>query len=105
MSEALRTLEVIGTYGGAMLSIINAAEAQFRHESETRMREHAILVSIRERRAAQSTASSIAPRSTPTLALETPTVKTLRPATRVARAEWPRPIGVKNCEGTVCAVA
>ena len=103
MSEALRTLEVIGTYGGAMLSIINAAEAQFRHESETRMREHAVLVSIRERRAAQSTASSIAPRSAPTI--ETPTIETLRPAARVARAAWPRPIGVKNCEGAVCAVA
>ncbi len=38
-----------------MLSIINAAETQFRHESEIRMREHALLASIRERRAAEAT--------------------------------------------------
>lgn len=98
MSEALRTLEEIGTYGGAMLSIINAAEAQFRHESETRMREHAVLVSIRERRAARSTVS-------PAAAVVAPAVETLRPAARAARAAWPRPIGVKHCEGAVCAVA
>jgi len=77
-----------------MLSHINAAEAQFRHESEMRMREHALLASIRERRAARS-ASTLE-----TAAL--PVASCPRPSPRVA---WPRPIGIKNCETTACAVA
>ena len=44
----------IGTYGGIMLSIVNAAEMQFRYETESRGREHALLASIRERRAAEN---------------------------------------------------
>ena len=78
-----------------MLSIINAAEAQFRHESETRMREHALLASIRERRAAQTNRVAVAER--PRIATS---ANSLRPATRAA---WPRPIGVKNCATAVCA--
>jgi hypothetical protein len=96
MSEALRTLEVIGTNGGAMLSIINAAEAQFRHESETRMREHALLASIRERRAAQSAMAAV---SQPVIAA------TSRVPARAARQAWARPIGIKSCETAVCAAA
>ncbi|HYI51163.1 MAG TPA: hypothetical protein VEX42_06290 [Microbacterium sp.] len=80
-----------------MLSHINAAEAQFRHESEMRMREHALLASIRERRAARS--ASIMETAAPPVAYAT------RPSTRATRAAWPRPIGIKNCEATVCAVA
>ena len=81
-----------------MLSIINAAEAQFRHESETRMREHALLVSIRERRAAHDahTMRSVAPATTTAFA------PVSRPA-RAARQTWARPIGIKNCETAVCA--
>jgi len=75
-----------------MLSIINAAEVQFRHDVEVRDRELALLASIRERRAAR----------TPLV----PVVAAVpRPPVRVARAAWPRPIGIKDCTSTAaCAV-
>ena len=84
-----------------MLSIINAAEAQFRHESETRMREHALLASIRERRAAENpqAMASVAPRRAAAVA------PAMRPAPRGTPAAWARPIGIKNCETAVCAAA
>jgi hypothetical protein len=84
-----------------MLSIINAAESQFRHESETRMREHALLASIRERRAAEKTPAmaSVAPTRA------TPIAPTTRPALRATREAWARPIGIKNCETAACAAA
>lgn len=81
-----------------MLSTINAAEAQFRHEAEMRMREHAVLASIRERRAAQrdhAMASVVQP----------VTATAARPSVRAAREAWARPIGIKNCETAVCATA
>jgi hypothetical protein len=84
-----------------MLSIINAAEAQFRHESETRMREHALLASIRERRAAEKT-QSMAPVALTRAAAFAPT---MRPALKTTREAWARPIGIKNCETAVCAAA
>ncbi len=84
-----------------MLSIINAAEAQFRHESETRMREHALLASIRERRAAENTQAKASVAPTGAAALAT----TMRPAGRATRDAWARPIGIKNCDGAVCAAA
>ena len=76
-----------------MLSIINAAEVQFRHDVEVRDRELALLASIRERRAARS--------------LLVPTAPVVRRApARTPRAAWPRPIGIKNCtQATACAVA
>ena len=81
-----------------MLSIINAAETQFRHESEIRMREHALMASIRERRAAES---ALAPMGVaPGTATSAPSP---RPATRAARA--PRPVGINTCTTTACAVA
>ena len=58
-----------------MLSTVLAAEAQFRLDSESRAREHAILGSIRER-------------SEPQPRLATPS------ATRRG-VSWPRPIGVR----------
>jgi hypothetical protein len=76
-----------------MLSIINAAEVQFRHDVEVRNRELALIASIRERRAAR--------------ALLVPAAPVVRPASaRTARAAWARPIGIKNCTpATACAVA
>lgn len=84
-----------------MLSIVNAAEMQFRYETESRGREHALLASIRERRAAENAlvAADVVP--TPIAALEEPR----RVAARTARAAWPRPIGVDTCSTTACAVA
>ena len=70
-----------------MLSTVYAAEAQFRHETEQRAREFAILESIRNRK--EALAASI----------------TARVAARQPVA-WPRPIGVKlNVAGStaVCA--
>lgn len=83
-----------------MLSIINAAEAQFRHESETRMREHALMASIRERRAAESILAPVG--VAPRVAASAPSPRSV---TRAARAAWPRPIGVDTCATTACAVA
>jgi hypothetical protein len=84
-----------------MLSTIHAAEAQFRYESETRKRELALLASIRERRAAEST-QDLAAAARPPVAIS---AQSLRPAVRRRAAAWPRPIGIKNCETTACAVA
>lgn len=81
-----------------MLSIVNAAETQFRFESETRTREHALLASIRERRAAETVHPAVS--AEPRRSAFSP-----RPAQRGARAEWPRPIGIKNCAETACAIA
>lgn len=80
-----------------MLSIINAAEAQFRHDTEARMRDHALLISIRERRAAVDGRATIT--STPRA------VAPVASATRAPRQAWARPIGVKNCDTAVCATA
>ena len=84
-----------------MLSIINAAEVQFRHDVETRDRELALLASIRERRAASAL---LTPAVTPAL---TPAVAAApRTSVRAARAAWPRPIGIEDCTTTAaCAVA
>lgn len=83
-----------------MLSIINAAEIQFRHESEIRMREHALMASIRERRAAESThdMGSVAP-------LTATSARSSQATTRTAHAAWPRPIGVATCPAPARAVA
>jgi hypothetical protein len=80
-----------------MLSIINAAEAQFRHDTEARMRDHALLISIGERRAAVDgrARSASAPRA----------VAPIAAATRAPRQAWARPIGIKNCDTAVCATA
>jgi hypothetical protein len=59
-----------------MLSTVFAAEAQFRLDSESRAREHAILGSIRERS-------------------EALTIPAWLPASRRAAASWPRPISVR----------
>ncbi len=79
---------VIGTYGGIMLSTVFAAEVQFRHDSEARARELAILGSIRDRRE-----SLTAPHQA-------------RDTARLV-ATWPRPIGVKLdlTEATAAACA
>ena len=78
----------IGTNGGIMLSTVFAAEAQFRLDSQSRAREHAILESIRER-------------SEP-LTAQGPVPAPL------AAVSWPRPIGVRldlADATTVCAAA
>ncbi|MDQ7878913.1 hypothetical protein Q9R08_13060 [Microbacterium sp. QXD-8] len=69
---------------------VYAAEQQYRHDTWTREREHALLASIRERKL---TATHRMP-SIPVVA-------------RPARVAWPRPIGLHTAEEctTVCAVA
>ena len=73
-----------------MLSLVTAAEHQYRHDVWTRDREIAVLTSIRERRA--------------------PAAATVAPAERVApraRRAWARPIGMHSSAecSTVCATA
>ena len=66
-----------------------AAEQQYRHDTWTREREHALLAAIRERKIA---------------AIERmPTVRAARPA----QVAWPRPIGLHTAEerAGACAVA
>ena len=84
-----------------MLSIVNAAEMQFRYETESRGREHALLASIRERRIAETApvADMVAPSRLTTLD------EARRVAPRAARASWPRPIGIDTCSTPACAVA
>ena len=69
-----------------MLSIVNAAEAQFRYEASTRAREHTILAQIRERAAAGVAAVevTVAPRRAP----RTPAL---------APGAWARPIHSPAC--------
>jgi hypothetical protein len=68
---------------------VYAAEQQYRHDTWTREREHALLTAIRERKIA---------------AIERmPTSRAARPA----QVAWPRPIGLHAAQEctTVCAVA
>jgi hypothetical protein len=67
-----------------MLSIVHAAEAQFRFDTATRSREHAILVAIRDRRLALSGVEGMV---TPIAAPHRQDVLIRRTATA-----WPRPI-------------
>lgn len=75
-----------------MLSLVTAAEHQYRHDVWTRDREIAVLTSIRERRAPAAVESaSVAP------------VERVAPR---ARRAWARPIGMRSStECTVCATA
>ncbi|KAF2412468.1 hypothetical protein B1729_15015 [Microbacterium sp. B35-04] len=68
---------------------VYAAEQQYRHDTWTREREHALLTAIRERKIAASE--------------RMPTVRAPRPA----QVAWPRPIGLHTADErtTVCAVA
>ncbi|MCP2636202.1 hypothetical protein K0817_006415 [Microbacterium sp. HD4P20] len=78
-----------------MLSLVTAAEHQYRHDTWTRDREIALLASIREHRAAEP---EQAPAVSPPVAV----------VPRVKRAAWPRPIGAHRAADactTVCATA
>jgi hypothetical protein len=77
-----------------MLSLVTAAEHQYRHDIWTRDRENALLASIREHRTAET---APAPVTSPPVAA----------VPRVKRAAWPRPIGAHRAEActTVCATA
>ena len=77
-----------------MLSLVTAAEHQYRHDTWTRDRENALLASIREHRMAEA---APAPVVSPQAAV----------APRAKRAAWPRPIGAHRAEActTVCATA
>jgi hypothetical protein len=73
-----------------MLSLVTAAEQQYRYDTAARDRELALLASIRERRLAESTVTQAPFRLAP-------------------RAAWARPIGVRleraeMCT-TTCAIA
>ena len=84
-----------------MLSTITAAETQFRHESESRAREHALLASIRDRRAAEATLASAALVSPALVSRAAPRLA----VARTTLAAWPRPIGIKDYATTGCAAA
>lgn len=83
-----------------MLSLVTAAEQQYRHDTWSRDRDHAVLISIREHRAAEAAA----------LAIPAPVVPpAATPAPRAKRAAWARPIGLHLAPSdpcpTGCAVA
>ncbi|WP_214465379.1 hypothetical protein [Microbacterium flavescens] len=84
-----------------MLSLVTAAEQQYRHESQMRDRELALLGSIRARREAQEAA--------PVAALVAPSAAPATAAPARSKGAWARPIGARasvadSCP-TVCAVA
>lgn len=91
----------IGTYGGVMLYIINAADVQFRHESESRTRDDALLASIRERRAGETAVSAASPAGARQHAR--PTAGPIGTATRSTRVPWARTGVLDNCSTAVCA--
>lgn len=84
MSDPPRTFESSEHTEEAMLSLVTAAEQQYRHDTWARDRERALLASIRERREAQSAERAV-------------------PARRVPRGPWARPIGVRLASTEVCA--
>lgn len=69
-----------------MLSLVTAAEQQYRHDTWARDRERALLAAIRERRAAESVERAV-------------------PKQRIARTQWARPIGVRLTNAEVCTTA
>ena len=73
-----------------MLSLVTAAEQQYRHDTWSRDREQALLVSIRDRKAAEAAA------------LAAPHVKV---APRQRRAAWARPIGAHFAQPDPCTTA
>jgi hypothetical protein len=93
MSDPRRTFESSEATEETMLSLVTAAEHQYRHETSVREREHALLVSIRDRRAG--------------LALIDQPVAVA--AARPQRTAWARPIGVRLAVDepcpTACAIA
>ena len=76
-----------------MLSLVTAAEQQYRHESASRDRELALLRSIRARRESQAAA----------LAAPAPAPASAAPAR--PRGVWARPIGVRAAEADACPAA
>lgn len=72
-----------------MLSLVTAAEQQYRHESSVREREHALLVAIRDRRAGLAR-------------IDQPVTVT---AARPQRTAWARPIGVRLAAAEPCATS
>jgi hypothetical protein len=82
-----------------MLSIVHAAESQFRFESATRDRERALIASIRGRRAAALDAAAFE------MAAPVARPEPRRVTARATRTSWARPIGVKTCETAACATA
>lgn len=69
---------------------VYAAEQQYRHDTWTRRRDHALLASIRERQGAQAMSAVAAPAAAP-----------------LPRAPWARPIGRHSEAATpaACAIA
>lgn len=84
-----------------MLSLVTAAEQQYRHDTWSRDRDQALLVSIRARQAAErglparAAAASVAPAAVAPAAVAAP----------LARAVWARPIGARLTPADACAVA
>ncbi|MHC2997745.1 hypothetical protein [Microbacterium sp. HJ5] len=84
-----------------MLSLVTAAEQQYRHETWSRDREQALLVAIRSRAAAQTVAVQAA--AVPQAgAVSRPSVAF---APRLQRAAWARPIGARARAAEACATA
>lgn len=94
MSYPPRTFESSEPTEETMLSLVTAAEQQYRHETLWRDRELALLAAIRERREHEA-AVAAAP------------VRVAAP--RPQRAAWARPIGAHLTQSdpctTVCAIA
>lgn len=84
-----------------MLFIINAAEVQFRHETASRSRDHALIASIRDRRAAQTALAIANDVDARPLAPDAPAP--VREASRTTRVTWARPVEIASGAKTACA--
>jgi hypothetical protein len=73
-----------------MLSLVTAAEQQYRHETQWRDRELALLASIRDRQRAEAEAAI--------------RVSVAAPA-RAQRSAWARPIGVRLSTADACTTS
>lgn len=80
-----------------MLSLVTAAEQQYRHESVARDRELALLAAIRERRAFESIAATDRQLAAHSYA------RPVHAAPPRRRAVWARPIGLTADGLEVCA--
>jgi hypothetical protein len=95
------TVGTIGTYGGVMLFIINAADVQFRHESAFRSRDDALLASIRERRAGETAVAAAGPAGA--RQHERRPAGSIAAPRRSTRVTWARTRVIENCPTALCA--
>jgi hypothetical protein len=83
-----------------MLSLVTAAEVQYRHDVWSRDRDHAVLAAIRDRRDDSLFEAAAFPAA--------PVERIASAARETRRVGWARPIGARvapDCPQSACAIA